>query len=403
MLLRRTAFCLATGFSSGLPLYVGLQLLPAWLQDRGVDLPTIGLFALTGLPYTWKVLWAPLLDRFAPVPGWGRRRAWAAVAQVGLAASLASLARLDPATHLQAVAVVAFVVAALSATQDVALDAWRRELLPDAELGWGNSVFVNAYRLASLVPGSLALILADHLPWATVHLVVACFMAVGLVATWVAPEPGVAPGAPTLRQVVVEPFTELWGRVGGRRLAEVLALLVLYKLGDAFAATLLTPFLLDLGYSRTELGTVVKVASLTCTVGGGLLGGLCMLRLGVVRSLWWFGWFQLASTLGYAALALSPLGVPQLFVAVAIEHLGVGLGTAAFVAFVAQTTSPRHAATQLALLTALAGVPRTLVASLAGVVAQALGWAPFFALCTALALPGMWLTWRVYSTHREGP
>lgn len=385
----RTAVCAVCGFSSGLPLYVLYQLVPAWLRDQQVDLATIGLFSLVSFPYTWKFLWAPLVDRFVP-PLLGRRRGWAVATQLGLLAALAGFSMLSPERSVTAIAWLAALVAVFSATQDMVLDAHRRELLPDSELGWGNSVFVNTYRLASLVPGSLALILADRLPWSQVHLVVAAFMLVGVLGSLLMPEPTVAaPPRAGFVDSVKEPIAQFFRSRGTRSALGVLAFMLLYKLGDSMATALSTPFYLDLGFTKTQVGTVAKVASLWSSIVGGLLGGLLMLRTGINRALWIFGVVQIVSILGFAALSTIGPDPTALFAVVSFEYLGVGLGTAAFVAFIARNTDPRHTATQLALLTSLTGVPRTLAGASTGYIVEAVGYTAFFLICFAIALPGM--------------
>jgi PAT family beta-lactamase induction signal transducer AmpG len=395
ILSRRMLVCLLTGFSSGLPLYVGRQLMPAWLDVSGIDLSTIGVFGLLSLPYTLKFLWAPLLDRYR-LPGLGRRRGWALAIQAMLLGCLAAFAAFDPAASLGAVAGLTAVVAFLSASQDIVLDAWRREMLPDAELGLGNSLFVNGYRMAALVPGSLALFLADRVPWWQVHLVVAAFMVVGIAATALSPEAPAPEGGPrTLAQAVWEPLRSFFAVRGTHRALTILAFLLLYKLGDTMATALLTPFYLDLGFTLTDVATVAKFAALGAAVVGGLGGGALMLRTGINRALWIFGGVQIASILGFIGLALVGPVKAALFAAVAFEYLGIGLGTAAFVAFIARETDKRYTAFQLALLTSLAGVPSTFIASSAGVFAEALGWPLFFLGCTALAVPGLLMLPRV--------
>lgn len=387
---RRMLLCLLTGFSSGLPLYVLYQQVPAWLRDEGVDLATIGLFSLVAFPYTWKFLWSPLMDRWSPPLG--RRRGWALLTQVLLLLALLALSAFDAGADTGRIAAVAGVVALFSASQDIVLDALRREILPDAELGLGNSVFVNAYRLSSLVPGSLALILADHLPWAQVTRIVAAFMLVGIATTLWMPEPQVqAPPPRSLRQAIVEPFTEFFTRQGLGPALLVLLFMLLYKLGDSMATALATPFYLDVGFTKTQVGTIAKAASLWSSIVGGLLGGLLMLRIGIRRALWVFGVVQLVSILGFAALAWSGPDPALLFGVVSFEYLGVGLGTAAFVAFIAANTNRAYTATQLALLTSLTGVPRTFANATTGYLVEAVGYGPFFLLCFAIALPGMLL------------
>jgi len=402
LLTRRMLICVFTGFSSGLPLYLLLNLLPAWLRTEGISLKAIGLFALIQFPYTWKFLWSPLLDRFS-LPWLGRRRGWMLLTQLVLLGVIGAMGAFSPGNELQAIMVLAALLAFASATQDIVLDAFRREILSDDELGLGNSVHVNAYRIAGLVPGSLSLILADHLPWGQVFAVTALFMLPGALMTLRVAEPALIGSAPkTLREAVVEPFHEFITRAGWREAALILAFIFLYKLGDSLCTALATPFYLDMGFSKSEIGLVAKNAGLWPAVIGGLLGGLWMVRLGINRALWLFGVVQLLSILGFAWMAglghNDVVGAPQLAqlaVVIGVEALGVGLGTAAFVAFIARTTNPRYTATQLALFTSLAAVPRTFINASAGWLVESLGWFGFFGLCFLLALPGMALLLRV--------
>lgn len=412
LLNRRMLICVFTGFSSGLPLYLLLNLLPAWLRSEGVDLKTIGLFALIQFPYTWKFLWAPLLDRYAPRVGIkGRRRGWMLMTQIGLLLSIAALGFLAPAAALGSIVWLTVFIALCSATQDIALDAYRREILPEQELGLGNSVHVNAYRIAGLVPGSLSLILADHLPWVQVFIITALFMLPGLLLALFAAEPVIARGAPkTLREAVVEPFHEFVTRAGWREAALILAFIFFYKLGDSMCTALATPFYLDMGFAKSQIGLVAKHAGLWPAVTGGLLGGLWMVKIGINRALWLFGVVQLLSIFGFAWLAwlgkhevAGAAELAQLALVIGFEALGVGLGTAAFVAFIARATNPLYTATQFALFTSLAAVPRTFINATTGVLVEQMGWVGFFLLCAALAVPGMLLLvkvapWGKYNT-----
>jgi PAT family beta-lactamase induction signal transducer AmpG len=400
---RRMLICVFTGFSSGLPLWLLINLLPAWLRTEGLDLKTIGALTLVQFPYTWKFLWSPVVDRFG-VPGFGRRRSWMLATQILLLAAIPVFGWLAPQQDVWSIVALTAAVAFLSATQDIALDAYRREILPDAELGLGTSIHVNAYRVASLVPGALALILADHLPWSTVFLVTALFMLPGIALTLVVKEPALVHGRPrTLREAVIEPFHEFVTRSGWRGAAYVLAFIFLYKLGDSMATALATPFYLDMGFSKTDIGVIAKNAGLWASVIGGLLGGLWMVKIGINRALWLFGVVQVVSILGYAWLAYVHQPDRGLLAAViAFEALGVGLGTAAFAAFIARATDPRYTATQFALFTSLAAVPRTLVNASTGFIVERIGWFDFFLLCTVLALPGMVLLLRV-APWRERP
>ncbi len=402
LLNRRMLICVFTGFSSGLPLYILISLLPAWLKTEGLSLTVIGGFALIQFPYTWKFLWAPLVDRYA-LPWLGRRRSWMLLTHVGVLVCVWALGAFSPARDLKAVIGITVALALLGATLDIALDAYRRELLREEELGLGNAVHVNAYKIAGLVPGSLALILADHLPWQLVFAVTALFMLPGIAMVMMISEPRLALGAPkTLREAVIEPFHEFITRNGWRNALLVLCFIFLYKLGDSMSTALATPFYLDMGFSKSEIGLVAKHAGLWPSVIGGLLGGLWMVRLGINRALWIFGAVQLVSIFGFAWLAArgavgsaSPADLGALAGVIGLEALGVGLGTAAFVAFIARTTHPRYTATQFALFTSLIAVPRTFVNAGTGWLVETMGWFDFFLLCGVLALPGMLLLFRV--------
>jgi PAT family beta-lactamase induction signal transducer AmpG len=401
LLNRRMLICLFAGFSSGLPLFFLLTLVPAWLRSEHVELKAIGLFALIQFPYNIKFLWAPLLDRYA-VPVLGRRRGWSLVAQLLLLVSLPLFGFLNPASDLRSIAVLAATVAFFSATQDIVLDAYRRELLSEQELGLGSSLFVNAYRLAGLVPGSLALILADHLPWDSVIMVTALFMLPGIVTSLAIAEPKLRVQPPrTLRQAVVEPFVEFVTRAGWRPALLMLAFVLLYKLGDSMATALATPFYLDMGFSKTEIGLIAKNAGLWPNILGALIGGIWMVKLGINRALWIFGVVQVVSILGFALLSQFPHDRVMLAITIGFEALGVGLGTVALLAFIARATNPAYTATQFALFTSLAVIPRVMVNATTGWMVERLGWFDFFLLCTALAVPGMLLLTRVAPWNGE--
>ncbi len=398
---RRMAICVFTGFSSGLPLYLLFNLLPAWLRSEHVDLKTIGLFALIQFPYTWKFLWSPLLDRYV-LPLLGRRRGWMLLTQIGLLLVIATMGAFSPQSELHTIAWIATLLAFLGATQDIVLDAYRRELLADSEMGLGNAVHVNAYRVAGLVPGSLSLILADFLPWNLVFIITALFMLPGVAMTLVVQEPHRAAPPKTLREAVVEPFHEFITRRGWNSALLILAFLFFYKLGDSMCTALATPFYMDMGFSKTQIGLIAKNAGLWPAVIGGLLGGLWMVKIGINRALWLFGVVQVVSILGFAWLAsvghhaeITSLELAQLAIVIGLEALGVGLGTAAFVAFIARTTHPAYTATQFALFTSLAAMPRTFANAATGWLVEMIGWKGFFLLCALLALPGMVLLLKV--------
>lgn len=404
---RRMLICVFIGFSSGLPLYLLFNLVPAWLRSEHVDLKTIGLFALIQFPYTWKFLWSPLLDRYV-VPMLGRRRGWMLVTQLGLLAVIASLGAFSPQSDLSSIVFIATALAFLSATQDIVLDAYRRELLSDVELGMGNAVYVNAYRIAGLVPGSLSLILADTMPWNVVFIITALFMLPGVVMTLSVNEPHRATPPSTLREAVVEPFHEFVTRNGWNSALLILAFILFYKLGDSMCTALATPFYLDMGFSKTDIGLIAKNAGLWPAVTGAFLGGAWMLKIGINRALWLFGVVQVVSIFGFAWLAyighhdvIGALERTQLALVIGVEAFGVGVGTSAFVAFIARTTHPAYTATQFALFTSLAAVPRTFANAATGWIVEAIGWMGLFLLCVVLAIPGMLLLFKVAPWRAE--
>ena len=391
---KRMVICIFTGFSSGLPLYILISLLPAWLRSEGVNLKAIGLFALINLPFTWKFLWAPLFDRY--IPPLGRRRGWLLITQLLVLISIPIFGAFNPKLDIWTIAYLASIVAFFSASQDIVLDAYRRELLLDTELGLGNVVHVNAYKIAGLVPGSLSLILADFLPWHSVFMITALFMLPGLAMTIFVKEPALKTGAPrTLRAAVTEPFQEFMSRHGWQSALLVLAFIFFYKLGDSMATALATPFYLDMGFSKTEIGLIAKNAGLWPSVIGGLLGGVWMVKLGINRALWIFGTVQMLAILGFAWLAVMGHDLLVLGIVIGIEAFGVGLGTAAFVAYIAYTTHPLYTATQFALFTSLAAVPRTFANAATGYLVEDLGWRNFFIFCFLAAIPGMLLLFKV--------
>ncbi|WNC73366.1 AmpG family muropeptide MFS transporter [Thalassotalea psychrophila] len=392
---KRMLICIFTGFSSGLPLFFLYQLIPGWLRSEGVSLAEIGLFSLIGIPYVWKFLWSPAMDRYS-FPFLGRRRGWMLFTQVCLLLSIASFGYINPTMSIWTVAYLAAAVAFFSASQDIVLDAYRRELLPDHELGIGNSIHVQAYRLSGLVPGSLGFILADHMPWQIVFIVVAAFMLAGIIMTLCVSEARREANAPqTLKQAIVLPFKDFINREGVKSALMILSFLFLYKLGDNMATALQTPFFIDLGFTNTEIGVVAKTASLIAMTIGLAVGGVIMIKLSINRALWIFGFVQIISILGFAALAEIGHNTYALAFAMGFEYLGVGLGTAAFTAFIAKTTNPTFAATQFALFTALTALPRTFANASTGFIVEQVGWTSFFFLCTALAVPGMLMLFKV--------
>ena len=397
----RVAPLLALGFASGLPLALTGGTLQAWATIEQVSLQEIGFLTLVGTAYTLKFLWAPLVDRYAP-PWLGRRRGWMVLMQVLLALGLLAMGSLSPGKSLWLLAFVAVFVAFCSATQDIAFDAYRSDVLRKDERGAGAALSVLGYRLAMLVSGGLALILADQwLGWGSTYLLMAALMLLVALASFWAPEPEVPVQTPrSLKQAVLEPFREFFGRPEA---VTVLVLIVLYKLGDAFAGALSTTFLIRAaGYTATEVGTVNKLLGLAATIVGALAGGALMARLGLYRSLLLFGVLQAVSNLGFWAISVGPHNVWLMAAGVGIENLCGGMGTAAFVALLMGLCNQQFSATQFALLSALSAVGRTYLAGpLTPQLVQVAGWPVFFLLTVLIALPGLWLLhWRRQDIER---
>jgi len=379
---------LIMGFACGLPLLLTISVLQAWMKEEGVDLTVIGMMALVGLPYTLKFLWAPFLDRFT-LPFLGRRRGWLLIAQVALIFSIVGLGFTDPGGNPWMVAFAAFLVTFFSASQDIVVDAYRREDFPDEQLGFASSLYINGYRVGMLLASGGGLIMADHIPFSMVYLIMAGCMLPGVMTTLLAHEPEITEKKPeSMKEAVFDPLLEYFSREGA---VWILAFILLYKMGDTMASSMTTPFYLDIGFSKTEIGAVVKLFGFWATIIGSLLGGILMFRLGISRSLWVFGFLQAISTACFALLARVGHNVPALSGVIAFENLSSGMGTAAYAAFMASITNKRFTATQYALLTSLMGVPRVLASAPTGFFAKTLGWESFFISCTLIAIPGMLL------------
>lgn len=398
---RNLAVVLLLGFSSGLPLALTGGTLQAWMTVEGVSLATIGFFTLVGLPYTWKFLWSPLMDRFVP-PFLGRRRGWLIVTQLALAALIAGMATLSPKQDLAWIALIAVMVAFMSASQDIVFDAYRTEVASKEQRGLAAALTVVGYRVAMLTSGAAALVLVagsgfiPALGWQNTYYVMAALMGVGALATLWGPEPLVeAPPPRTLQDAVWLPLREFFSRPGAWVL---LVLIILYKLGDAFAGALTTAFLLrGVGFSLDEVGYVNKGMGLAATIVGALFGGALMVKLGLYRALMVFGILQAISNLGFWALAAAGQSYSLMLFAVGFENLSGGMGTAAFVALLMAMCDKRFTATQYALLSALAAVGRVYVGPAAGYATDpkhlGLAWTTFFLATFVIALPGLVLLW----------
>ncbi|MBD2462143.1 AmpG family muropeptide MFS transporter [Oscillatoria sp. FACHB-1407] len=391
------AALVSLGFASGLPYNLTRETLTAWMTVAGVDLGTIGWFNLANLPSTVKFLWSPLLDRYVP-PFLGRRRGWMLLTQLALIVAIAAMAFYQPTQALQLLAVNAIVIAFLSATQDIAIDAYRTDVLEEREVGAGVAIWVLGYRVALLVTGALALIWANRLSWQGVYLLMAALMGLGLLTSILSPEPesrdrqGNIISAPqTLRDAVQLPFQDFFARSGLWRGVLILIFILLYKVGDYLAVVMTTPFLIQTGFPIEAIGAIRGGMGLLATIVGGLLGGAVLSQIGINRSLWLFGGLQAVSNLAYFALALAGQNYPLMVAAINIENFCAGLGTAAFLGFLMSLCNPRFSATQYALLSSLVAVSREVIASPAGEIAKATGWAWFFFITFCAALPGLLL------------
>jgi len=399
---RRLGVMLPLGFASGLPLALTAGTLQGWLTVEGVDLKTIGVFTLIGLPYTLKFLWAPFMDRLVP-PWFGRRRGWMLVTQLCVAIGLALMATASPRTQPELLAAYALLVAFLSASLDIVFDAYRTETLQSHERGLGAAVWVNGYRVALLVAGAGALVLADHIGWHMTYFAMAAMMLAGLVTIYLSPEPILVADPPgSLREAVGAPLIEFFSRP---QALGFLTVIVFYKLGDAFASSLQTAFMIGgIGFSATDVG-MVKGIGVFATLIGALAGGMMMTRSGLVQSLLVFGVLQAVSNLGFVVLAVAGKSFAVLMAAVVIENVTGGMGTAAFVALVMSLCDPRYTATQFALLSSLEALGRVFVGRPSADVVEAVGWAQFFGWTFVAALPGLWAVWLLrqrIATGEEG-
>jgi PAT family beta-lactamase induction signal transducer AmpG len=387
------------GFSSGLPLALTASTLQAWLVTEKVDLSIVGAFSLVGLPYALKVFWAPLMDRFSP-PWLGRRRGWIVSIQILLAVSILFLGYSSPSSFPALVGFAALVTAFFSASQDIAIDAYRADVLRETELGPGAATAVVGYRSAILVSGALALILSDHVSWRAVYSLMAVVMLVNTLFTLAAPEPEIRVIPPkSLKEAVWGPLTGYFKRSGA---VEMLFFILIYRLGNVMAGAMTTPFLLDIGFSRSDVGMVNKVFGLISTIVGTLVGGSIVSRIGVNRSLWVFGFLQAVSNFSFTALALIGKSYPAMITAIGIENICVGMGDAAFIAFMMSLCDKRFTATQYALLTSFMAVGRIVAGAPTGAVAQALGWPIFFSLSVLGAIPGIVLLARFAPWNGRG-
>jgi PAT family beta-lactamase induction signal transducer AmpG len=399
---RRLIIVFFMGFASGLPLPLSGATLSIWLTEAGVSLASIGLFALVGTPYNIKFLWAPLLDRVrVPLLSalLGRRRAWMIVIQIGLVLSLVALGLTQPDENPVATAACALLVAFFSASQDVVIDAYRIEILDESEQGAGAAMTQAGYRVGLLAAGAGALYLAEAVPWSVVYAVMAALVVLGFLAAFFAPlspEPAESPAARTdigawLRETIVAPFTEFFARNGIAVALLLLAFILLYKLGDAFAGVMANPFYIKIGFTKTEIANVSKIFGVAATLLGVFLGGVIVKRYGVLKSLLGCGLLQMVSNLMFAAQAAIGHDVGFLFLTIGIENLSGGMGSAAFVAYLSLLCNTAYTGTQYALFSSFMAFGRTWLAASSGWVAEGTDWVTFFVISTFVAIPGLLL------------
>jgi PAT family beta-lactamase induction signal transducer AmpG len=401
----RVVAILLLGFASGLPLALTFGTLTFWLAEVGVDKGAIGLFALVGSAYAWKFVWSPAIDGL-PLP-WltgrlGRRRGWLLLCQLALILSITAMGMSDPAVDLWRTALFAILVAFCSASQDIVIDAYRIELLDEEQQGAGAAVYVIGYRIAMLVSGAGALLIADYAGWAAAYATMAALMLVGVATALLSPEPPISVAMQAegrrslpdwLRTAVVQPFAEFLRRNGPVTAAVILLFIMFYKLGEALLGVMANPFYVELGFSATEVASVVKTFGLVATLAGGLVGGMLINARGILPALWVCGILQMLSNLMFAAQAQVGHSVPFLFLTIGLENLSGGMATAAFVAFLSSLCNVRYTATQYALLTSFMAQTRTLLASGAGVLAESMDWVSFFVVTTIAAAPALGLLW----------
>ena len=385
---KKIVITLVMGFVSGVPLLLTITLLQAWLTDEGIAKSTIGLFALVGLPYSLKFLWAPIFDRYV-VNALGRRRGWLLLSQIALIIAIIGLGMTNPSLSAFNVAILALLVAFFSASQDIVIDAFRRESLLDEEQTLGASAYVLGYRIGALAAGAGGLILADYLSYQLVYMLMATIMLIGVMATIIADEPIQEDEPKSLKDAIINPFTEFFNRKGYNSAILILLFILLYKVGDTMAHSLSTNFYLDIGFTKTQIGTVVKVFGLVATLIGAFLGGLISLRIGLYKSLIIFGIFQAVATLGFSVLAAFGNYISLLMIVISLENLAAGMGYTAYLAFMANMTNKEFTATQFALMTALMSIPRTFFSGSSGYLVEMMDWQIYFIFCSLIAFPAL--------------
>jgi len=397
---RRMLVVLFLGFASGTPLALVGGTLQAWMASLKVDLTLIGIFSLVGLPYTLKFLWAPFMDRYVP-PFFGRRRGWIIISQIVLILTLVGMSFCDPIQTPAILASLAFLVAFSSASQDIVIDAYKTEVLDTSEFGVGAATANLGYRLAMLFSGGFALILSDYLSWATVYRIMAASIGIGVITSLCAIETTSLASVPkTLQEAVVEPFVDFFHR---KKVVGLIGFIFVYKMDVVVALALMTPFMMEIGFTKTEIGAVVKVFGLIATLVGTFVGGVWLSRIGIKRSLWHFGYLQGISGFSFYLLAKLGHNYPMMVTAIVAENFCSGMGSAAYAAFLMSLCNPKFTATQFALLTSLMAFTRTVAGAPAGWLAKNVGWDNYFMISILLMIPGLLLLTRYDAWMNQTP
>lgn len=402
--LKKIAICFFTGIPSGLPLAFIVNLLPVWFIEQGIDIKTIGLFTLIQLPYSLKFLWSSFIDNYF-FKGLGRRRTWMLFSQIILFLLLSSYAFFNKKlNNMQMLLLLSFLVVFFSATQDIVVDAYRRDILSDNELALGNSIFVNSYRLASFIPASLSLILTKYFSWQVIFMINGMCMLPGIVLTLLISEPSYTNlENSNYFKTIIAACKDFFSRNGIKQGLMILIFILLYKLGDSMALSLIAPFYLKMGYSPADIGLIVKSFSLWVSIIFGILGGIIILKIGLNKSLFFFGLVQMITILGFVWLSsfgefdiITIQEKLKLALVVVLEYIGIGLATSAYIAFIYKQTNPLYSATQIAFLLSLSSVPRTIISSTSGYLIYFLGgYYNFFLFCFLLSIPGMIILFKV--------
>lgn len=392
---RKMLVALSMGFTCGLPLLLTIGLLQAWLRDAGVSLQWMGLVSLLQIPYTWKFIWAPIFDRFT-LPFLGRRRGWLLVTQVCVIGAITLIGLSDPVKTPLLMVAAAILISFFSASQDIVVDAYRREDLTDEELGMGSSMYIMGYRVGMLLASGIGLILADYMSFNYVYFIMAAFMFIGVITTLLTPEPlNLIKPPRSFKETVLDPLIEYFSR---NKAITILLFILLYKIGDTMASGITTPFYLDLGFSKSEIGAIVKLFGFWATIIGAFVGGVLLTRFGLYKCLWLFGILQMLATSGFVILAEYGYSNPLLAAVISAENLAAGMGTAAFMAYMAFLTNKRFTATQYALLSSLMSIPRVVASAATGFMAAYMGWTGFFIFCMLIAIPALLLLLVLKST-----